>query len=228
MNIWAKSERFLLRRSEDDVFTRQTHVFLRGAAQSLSPTECLFCTECEELPSRFCWHVVFTTTRSVVHHPEGRGQPPTLSLVLLKVSSCCLNCCLSPSFCEVMTLLYEMPLAMYVVILHYTNTIELNNSSGNCCRQRGGVKKQRSLFPKDGVRICLRPLCLSVRLLPVTTLGILVMKLLTVLMGTPSVSSWIRVTMSSICRGGTETEERVWSNLMLWFLVCICLNTFLF
>lgn len=39
------------------------------------------------------------------------------------------------------------------------------------------------------------------RLLPVTTLWILVMKLLTVLMGTPSVSSWIRVTMSSIWGG---------------------------
>lgn len=41
---------------------------------------------------------------------------------------------------------------------------------------------------------------------PVTTLGILVMKLLTVLMGTPSVSCWMFVTMSSICerKGGRE------------------------
>lgn len=35
---------------------------------------------------------------------------------------------------------------------------------------------------------------------PVTTLGILVMKLFTVLMGTPSVSCWMFVTMSSICK----------------------------
>lgn len=38
------------------------------------------------------------------------------------------------------------------------------------------------------------------RVLPVTTLGIFVMKLFAVLMGTPAVSSWMRVTMSSICR----------------------------
>lgn len=44
------------------------------------------------------------------------------------------------------------------------------------------------------------------RVLPVTTLGILVMKLFTVLMGTPSVSSWIRVTMSSICRKSQRTH----------------------
>lgn len=44
---------------------------------------------------------------------------------------------------------------------------------------------------------------------PVTTLGILVMKLLTVLMGTPSVSCWMLVTMSSICRGRTaERSEK--------------------
>lgn len=48
------------------------------------------------------------------------------------------------------------------------------------------------------------------RNLPVTTLGILVMKLLTVLMGTPSVSCWMLVTMSSICRGRTaEGSEKV-------------------
>lgn len=45
------------------------------------------------------------------------------------------------------------------------------------------------------------------RVLPVTTLGILVMKLFTVLMGTPSVSSWIRVTMSSICRKSQRTHS---------------------
>lgn len=43
--------------------------------------------------------------------------------------------------------------------------------------------------------------------LPVTTLGILVMKLFTVLMGTPSVSSWMRVTISSICRRGQERKD---------------------
>lgn len=43
--------------------------------------------------------------------------------------------------------------------------------------------------------------------LPVTTLGILVMKLLTVLMGTPSVSSWMRVTMSSICAEADNRER---------------------
>lgn len=42
--------------------------------------------------------------------------------------------------------------------------------------------------------------------IPVTTLGILDRKLLTVLTGTPSVSSWRRVTMSSIYR---KREERV-------------------
>lgn len=45
------------------------------------------------------------------------------------------------------------------------------------------------------------------RVLPVTTLGILVMKLFTVLMGRPSVSSWIRVTMSSICRKSQRTHS---------------------
>lgn len=43
---------------------------------------------------------------------------------------------------------------------------------------------------------------------PVTTLGILVMKLLTVLMGTPSVSCWMFVTMSSICKRKDGREGR--------------------
>lgn len=45
--------------------------------------------------------------------------------------------------------------------------------------------------------------------LPVTTLGILVMKLLTVLIGTPSVSCWMLVTISSICRGRTAERSEV-------------------
>lgn len=44
------------------------------------------------------------------------------------------------------------------------------------------------------------------KVLPVTTLGIFVMKLFTVLMGTPSVSSWMRVTMSSICRRRSQRK----------------------
>lgn len=44
---------------------------------------------------------------------------------------------------------------------------------------------------------------------PVTTLGILVMKLLTVLMGTPSVSSWIRVKMSSIYKKEDQKRETI-------------------
>lgn len=47
----------------------------------------------------------------------------------------------------------------------------------------------------------------KVEVLPVTTLGILVMKLFTVLMGTPSLSSWMRVTISSICRRGQDRKE---------------------
>lgn len=53
--------------------------------------------------------------------------------------------------------------------------------------------------------------------LPVTTLGIFVMKLFTVLMGTPSVSCWMLVTMSSICRRktaeGSEKMQKEKTNL---------------
>ncbi len=70
---------------------------------------------------------------------------------------------------------------------------------------------------------------------PVTTLGILVMKLLTVLMGTPSVSSWMRVMISSICKGrltkrtgrGTQTDRKEkkllkWRGKILFYIFYIC------
>ena len=65
-------------------------------------------------------------------------------------------------------------------------------------------------------------------LLPVTTLGILVMKLFTVLMGTPSVSSWMLVMMSSICGGDKVKMTKITLQAFTQSVKqnCVVFNTF--